>query len=235
MIMHSRGAWLAGLATLVLAGCSGAQETMNTLSEAERAAGWILLFDGRSLDGWRGYNMRGLSGGWAVEDGTIARVGAGGDIITEAEYADFELAFDWKVATGGNSGVFFRAAEGEPLIYHSAPEFQVLDDANHRDGQSPLTSAGSNYGLHSAPRGVVKAAGEWNSARIIARGNEVEHWLNGTKVVEYELRSEAWAALVANSKFVEWPAYGMADRGHIGLQDHGDPVWYRNLKLRVIK
>ncbi|MEE2669782.1 MAG: DUF1080 domain-containing protein [Gemmatimonadota bacterium] len=207
---------------------------MNTLTSAERTAGWILLFDGESLDGWRGYNMQSLPGSWAVENGTLARVGQGGDIITEAQFEDFEFAFDWKVGNGGNSGVFYRAAEGQPLIYHSAPEYQLLDDPNHQDGQSPLTSAGSNYALNPVPRGAVHAAGEWNSGRIVVQGRHVEHWLNGTKVVEYELRSEEWAELVASSKFVEWPAYGMADRGHIGLQDHGDPVWFRNMKLRVL-
>lgn len=236
MTRHFGRAPLAG-AAMVLAFAVGAeaQQPANTLTDAERAAGWTLLFDGRSLDGWRGYNMAGLPPSWAVDDGTLARVGPGGDLITEAQYRDFELTFEWKVATGGNSGVFYRAAEGQELIYHSAPEYQVLDDAHHADGQSPLTSAGSNYALYASPRGHVKPAGEWNSGRIVVRGDHVEHWLNGAEVVAYELHSDEWKALVANSKFAAWPAYGMADRGHIGLQDHGDPVWYRNLKLRVLQ
>ncbi len=235
--LHRSALALAGAATLTLAACGAAQEepqAMNTLTDAERAQGWVLLFDGQTLDGWRGYNMQGLPESWAAVDGTLARVGRGGDLITEAQYESFELAFEWRVETAGNSGVFYRGVEGQEVIYHSAPEYQVLDDANHRDGQSPLTSAGSNYGLNPAPRGIVKAAGEWNSGRIVVRGQKVEHWLNGTRVVEYELGSEAWAETVANSKFVEWPAYGVAERGHIGLQDHGDPVWYRNMKLRVL-
>ena len=227
-----RSSGMVVVVTLVFAANAGAQEEMNTLTDAEREAGWRLLFDGRSLDGWRGYNMEGMPGGWAVEDGMLTRVGPGGDIITEAQFADFELAIEWRVEPGGNSGVFYRAAEGEERIYHSAPEMQVVDDANHRDGQSPLTSAGANYGLHAAPRGVVRPAGEWNDSRIVVRGSRVEHWLNGTKVVEYELGSVEWAALVGDSKFVEWPAYGQAARGHIGLQDHGDRVWYRDIKVR---
>ena len=230
-----RGSWMVAVATLAFAASSGAQEEMNTLTDAEREAGWQLLFDGRSLDGWRGYNMEGMPGGWAVEDGMLTRVGPGGDIITEAQFTDFELTIAWLVELGGNSGVFYRAAEGEERIYHSAPEMQVVDDANHRDGQSPLTSAGANYGLHAAPRGVVRPAGEWNDTRIVLRGSYVEHWLNGTKVVEYELGSDEWAALVADSKFVEWPAYGQAARGHIGLQDHGDRVWYQDIKVRVLR
>lgn len=235
MLFRRRSPGLAALAALGLAACAGAQETMNTLTDAERAAGWRLLFDGKTLDGWRGYNMDGLPPSWAVEDGTITRVAAGGDLITREQFGDFELAFEWRVGPGGNSGVFYRGVEGLPVIYHGAPEYQVLDDANHVDGRSPLTSAGSNYALHPAPRGVVKPAGEWNSGRIVVRGNSVEHWLNGTRVLAYELHDEEWKRLVAESKFVAWPAYGMAERGHLGLQDHGDPVWYRNLKVRVLR
>ncbi|MDH3270791.1 MAG: DUF1080 domain-containing protein [Gemmatimonadota bacterium] len=209
-------------------------QEMNTLTAAERAAGWELLFDGRTLEGWRGYNRGDLPGGWSVVDGMLARTGEGGDIITDRSFSDFELALEWRLDAGGNSGVFYRAAEGEEWVYHSAPEYQVLDDERHRDGQDPLTSAGANYGLHPAPRGVVRAVGEWNQARIVVEGNHVEHWLNGTRIVEYELGSPDWEARVAASKFSQWPAYGRADAGHVGLQDHGDPVWYRNIKIREI-
>ncbi len=208
---------------------------LNTLTEAERADGWELLFDGASLDGWRGYNRPDLPGGWAAVDGTLARTGSGGDIITDRTFEDFELRLEWRLEPGGNSGIFYRAAEGEEWVYHSAPEYQVLDDEGHADGQSPLTSAGANYGLHPAPRGVVRPVGEWNEARIVVTDGRVEHWLNGTRMVEYELGSADWQARVAGSKFSEWPAYGQAHAGHIGLQDHGDPVWYRNIKIRVIE
>jgi len=231
----ARTSVLVGIVTVALAAKAVSQQMPNTLTEAERAAGWTLLFDGETLDGWRGYNMPGLPGSWAVEDGTLTRVAGGGDLITEQPYEDFELAFEWRVASGGNSGVFYRVAEGQEFAYFSAPEYQVLDDASHVDGRSPVTSAGSNYALNPAPRGVVRPAGAWNSGRIVVRGNHVEHWLNGTQVVAYELHSEEWKALVAASKFAAWPAYGMAPRGHIGLQDHGDRVWYRNLKLRVLE
>jgi hypothetical protein len=111
---------------------------------------------------------------------------------------------------------------------------QVLDDARHNDGKSPLTSAGSNFALHPAPRGAVKPAGEWNAVRLLVNGNHVEHWLNGTKVVEYELGSPEWKQLVSNSKFKEWPEYGQAAEGYIGLQDHGDAVAFRNIKIRIL-
>ncbi|KPJ83089.1 MAG: hypothetical protein AMS19_05570 [Gemmatimonas sp. SG8_23] len=207
----------------------------NTLTEAELAAGWELLFDGRTLDGWRPYDAPGAPVGWGVVDGTLARTGPGGDIVTDREFEDFELTVEWRVEEAGNSGIFYRAALGEEWIYHSAPEMQVLDDAGHRDGGDPITSAGANYGLDPAPRGVVRPAGEWNEVRIVVQGAHVEHWLNGTQVVAYELWSEEWEAKVAASKFVEWPAYGRAERGHIGLQDHGDPVWYRNIKIRELR
>lgn len=222
-------------AALTLTGCAEARDDVhNTLTAAEREAGWALLFDGRSLEGWRGYNRPDMPEGWAVEDGTLAWVAGGGDIITERQFTDFELTLDWRVEPGGNSGVFYRAAEGEDWIYQSAPELQVLDDEGHADGQSPLTSAGSNFALHGAPRGVVRPVGEWNSVRIVVEGNHVEHWLNDVRVVEYELGSTAWEGLVQASKFAAWPAYGRAPSGHIGLQDHDSRVWYRNIKIREL-
>jgi hypothetical protein len=216
------------------AGSSQEAPALNTLTAAERAAGWELLFDGETLSGWTGYSGPEALAGWGVEDGMLVRTGPGGDIVTQREFEDFELSLEWRLEEGGNSGVFYRAALGEEWMYHSAPEMQVLDDERHPDGQSPLTSAGANYGLDPAPRGVVRPVGEWNQARIVVRGAHVEHWLNGTKVVEYELGSPEWEAKVANSKFREWPAYGRAETGHIGLQDHGDPVWYRNIKIREV-
>jgi hypothetical protein len=204
----------------------------NTLSDAERQAGWRLLFDGQSLDGWRAFRGEGPPEGWAAVDGALARVGPGGDIITEEQFENFELSVEWRVEEAGNSGIFYLASEEVDRMFESAPEMQVLDDNGHADGQSPLTSAGANFALHPAPRGVVRPVGEWNEARIVVRDRQVEHWLNGQRIIEYELGSEDWARLVAESKFAEWPTYGQARRGHIGLQDHGDPVWFRNIKLR---
>jgi hypothetical protein len=241
----------AGMIALLTACSAGAQETEqardtaesmpatgaaqaapNTLTDAERQAGWRLLFDGRTLDGWRGYRQE-EPRGWEVVDGMIRRSGPGGDIVTDEIFHDFELTADWKVEEGGNSGIFYRATLGLEQIYHGAPEMQVLDDERHPDGQNPLTSAGANYALHPAPRGVVHPAGDWNTARILVRGNHVEHWLNGQKIVEYEFQSDDWKQRVADSKFAEWPEYGQATEGRLGLQDHGDPVVFRNIKVRV--
>ncbi|MEE4174507.1 MAG: DUF1080 domain-containing protein [Xanthomonadales bacterium] len=202
---------------------------------ADDHAGWQPLFDGETLAGWRGYDSTDIPPGWRVEEGTIHFSDGKGDLVTTAQFTDFELALEWKVAEGGNSGIFYLAPLGFDAIYMGAPEMQVLDDARHRDGGDPLTSAGAAYGLYPAPRGVVNPAGDWNFARIRVLGNDVEHWLNGERVVAYTLGSEEWRRLVRESKFSAWPMYGMARRGHIGLQDHGDPVWYRNLRIRSLE
>lgn len=210
---------------------------LNTLTPAERAAGWQLLFDGKSTEGWRGYRRRNVPVGWQVVDGLLMRVADGaGDMITTREFADFELELDWNIAPNGNSGIFYRGIEGDAPIYETAPEMQVLDDARFRpDGLSPLTSAGSVFGLYPTRRGVVRPAGEWNHVRIVARGDHVEHWLNGVQVATYELGSPDWKRRVAASKFKAWPRFGTARSGVIGLQDHGSWVAFRNIKLRELR
>ncbi len=214
-----------------------AQDTpaLNTLTPAEKSEGWKLLFDGSSLKGWRGFQKKKAPDGWAVVDGALTRVGKAGDLITEKQYADFDLTLDWNISEGGNSGIMFRVTEGSEDTYETGPEMQVLDDARHPDGHNRLTSAGSAYGLYAAPAGIVKPAGEWNHVRILVQGKHVEQWLNGTRVVEYELQSPDWEAKVAASKFKQWPGYGRAHKGYIALQDHGDRVAYRNIKIRELR
>ena len=207
---------------------------INTLTRAEQAAGWRLLFDGRTMNAWRGFKQAGMPDGWRIVDGALTRVGSGGDIITRDQFADFELSIDWRIASGGNSGIMYRVTEQDDATYRSGPEMQVLDDARHPDGKSRLTAAGSLYGLYPAPEGAVRPAGQWNTARIVVNGHRVEHWLNGIKTVEYELLGEEWRQKVAASKFSEWPRYGQASRGHIALQDHGDLVSFRNIKIRTL-
>lgn len=206
----------------------------NTLTDAERAAGWRLLFDGKTTAGWRNYGKPTISDGWKVQDGALTRVGAGGDIITNEEFGNFELTLDWKIERAGNSGIFYRASEDSDAIYWNAPEMQVLDDAHHPDGLSRLTSAGAAYDLYPAPAGIVKPANAWNAVRLVVNGNHVEHWLNGVKTVEYEFGSRDWDAKVAASKFAPHPHFGKNSRGHIGLQDHGNLVAFRNIKIRVL-
>jgi Domain of Unknown Function (DUF1080) len=196
---------------------------------------WRILFDGRSLDAWRGFKKDNVPAGWQVVDGGLTRVDQAGDLVTRELFDDFELTLEWQVAEGGNSGIMYRVTEDGGATYETGPEMQVLDDARHKDGQSRLTSAGAAYGLYAAPAGVVKPAGEWNAVRIVVRGNHVEHWLNGTKVVEYQLGSPDWEAKVKASKFRQWPGYGRAASGHIALQDHGDRVAYRDIRIRTLR
>lgn len=215
----------------------GQEPAPNRLTPAEEAEGWRLLFDGESLDGWRGYRQQSVPAGWSAEGGVLAfapRVGSGGggDLITAERFGDFELSLEWKIGPGGNSGIFYRVTEEERAPYWSGPEMQILDDDGHADGKSPKTSAGSNYALHEPLNHVVRPVGEWNRVRIVVSGAHVEHWLNGARAVAYELWSAEWEAAVAKTKFAEWPRYGRARRGHVGLQDHGDPVWFRNIKIR---
>jgi hypothetical protein len=231
-----------GLLASLGMGCAGSQPAAvptaamatNTLSPAEQRAGWRLLFDGRTTQGWRGYMMDSMPSGWQVVDGVLSRVSRAGDIVYQEKFKNFELSVDWKIAPTGNSGIFYRAIEGPDPIYYSGPEMQVLDDNGHADGKAELTSAGSVYGLYPAPRGIVKPVGEWNTARILVNGNHVEHWLNGQRIAAYELGSADWAQRVAASKFRQWPEYGKATEGYIGLQEHGNWIGFRNIKLRVL-
>ena len=189
-----------------------------------------MLFDGVSLDGWRAFRG-GRPEGWRPVAGCLERTGPGGDIITDEQYEDFVLRLEWCVDPGGNSGIFFRVSEELDHVWLSGPEMQVLDDALHHDGQNELTSAGANYALHAPSKDVVRPAGEWNQVELEVSGDSVTHRLNGVKVVEYRLWSPAWKELVANSKFASMPRYGKVVRGHIALQDHGDRVRYRNVRL----
>jgi hypothetical protein len=207
---------------------------INTLTPEEKAAGWKLLFDGKSLAGWRGFKSPTPPEGWKAIDGLLVRESGGGDLMTVEQYGDFELRLDWRISEGGNSGIMFRVTPDGEETWHSGPEMQVLDNTRHKDGANPLTSAGSNYALYAPVRDVTKPVGEWNTVRLIAKGNHVEHWLNDVKVVEYELFSPDWEKRVQASKFGEIPPYGRAKRGHIAIQDHGDRVWYRNIKIKPL-
>jgi hypothetical protein len=227
----------------------------NTLTDAERDAGWRLLFDGKTFDGWRGLGRDAVpEGHWAIQDGTIHKIAsgdvptqadgqplAGGDLMTDEAFRDFELVLEWKVSPGANSGVKYNVSEAMSTAEPPASaalgfEYQVLDDENHPDAQNgPNRTAGALYDLIPPGEGkALRPVGEFNEARILFNGNHGEHWLNGVKVVEFELDSPRFAELLAASKYA--PLNGFADRraGHIILQDHGDDVWFRNIKIRVL-
>ena len=213
----------------------------NALSAEEAEAGFQSLFDGESLDHWRGFKLDRVPAGWAVADGAIHFVpptgddaGPRADLLTREQYRSFEFRFDWAVTPGGNSGVMFHVSEDARASYSTGPEFQILDDGGHRDGQRMETSAASNYALHARQGGELMPLGEFNTSALRVEGAAVTHWLNGEKVVEYTLWDDEWKELVAASKFASMPGYGMMETGHIALQDHGNEIWFRNLRILVL-
>lgn len=202
---------------------------------AESKSEWQVLFDGTSLEKWRGYKQPEIGSGWKIEEGALYFDGSGGgDIVTQEEFADFELVFDWRVAEGANSGVMYRVSLGDAAPYLTGPEYQILDDDRHGDGRNPLTSSASLYGLYAPENKTLKPVGEWNEARIVVSGQHVEHWLNGVKVVACEIGSDDWNERVAGSKFRQWRKFAQNASGHICLQDHGDRIWFRNIRIRPL-
>lgn len=231
----TRGAEWAATGTVTIPTTWSDVRRHNALSTDEAAAGWTLLFDGESVEGWRGYRKEGFPDkGWVIEEGClkIGRGSGAGDIVTAQTFRDFEFECEWKVAPGGNSGIMYRVDESQDYPWRTGPEMQILDNAGHVDGRSPLTSAGALYALVACAHDVTRPAGEFNRARVVVRGTRVEHWLNGFKVVEVDLASAEHAALVKASKFASMPGFGRSPEGVICLQDHGDDVWFRNLKVR---
>jgi hypothetical protein len=203
---------------------------------AQAPGPWKSLVDGNSLAGWRGFKSDSVPAGWRAEDGMLRKDRPVADIMTREEFGDFELSLEWQISRGGNAGIFFRATREYSMVYWSAPEYQLLDDENAPDGKNPLTQAASNYALHARTGGRVRPAGEWNETRIVARGAHVEHWLNGEKVLEYELWGDDWRQRVMPSKFNAYPNYGMAKRGHIAFQgDHAGSLAFRNVRIREFR
>ena len=210
----------------------------NTLSDAEKATGWRLLFDGRTTTGWRGFGRETVVG-WEVIDGELIALGQGGDhgndIITVDEHQNFELVLDWKLSPQANSGVFYNVVEkGFDRIYASAPEYQLIDDHGWPDKLEGWQKSGANYAMHPPSAIVSKPVGQWNTTRIVVDRGKVEHWLNGVQVVAYELWTPEWEKLKNEGKWKDFPGYGTGRQGHIGLQDHGNKVYFRNIKIRVM-
>jgi hypothetical protein len=196
---------------------------------------WEVLFDGKITDAFRGWQSDSMPQGWQVIDGALTKDGNVEELVTRKQYANFDLRLEWKIGKDGNSGIFYRATREYDHIYWSGPEYQLLDDANAPDGKNQITAAGSAYGLYAPPAGIVKPFGEWNSSRLVVRGTHVEHWLNGKKVVEYELKSPEWTAKVAASKFSKYPNYGLASVGYIGIQgDHPGSIALRHIRIREL-
>jgi cytochrome c len=224
-----------------------AEYTHNTLTAEEEAQGWKLLFNGKTLDGWHSFNKPVPNKSWYVDNGTIAldsKVNAegknvvpeDGDILTDDEYENFELNLEWKISNCGNSGIIYNIVESEKFSesWQTGPEMQVLDNTCHPDAKFKTHQAGDLYDLIACKYVTVKPAGEWNHVRLIKNKGKVEHWLNGVKVVEYEMYTDRWLEMIANSKFKDMPDFGRAQKGRIALQEHDDKVWYRNVKIREL-
>ena len=214
-------------------------DRINTLSEKEKKEGWRLLFNGKNLDGWRTFQGREITG-WKVIDGVLYNSGVGsdhgGDIITREKFQNFELELEWKIAPQSNSGIFYHVNEKiGTAIYESGPEYQLIDDKGWPDKLRDDQYSGANYGMHAPKNAIVKDVNDWNQARIVVNGAHVQHYLNGVKVVDYYLWDDDWMQLKEKGKWKDYPYYGMALKGPIGLQDHGGLAQFRNIKIKVIK
>ncbi len=219
----------------------------NTLTAAEQAAGWKLLFDGKTTAGWRNFKKQTIGSSWIVRDNALSldakrkddggwQAADGGDIITDGQYENYELQLEWKIGACGNSGIIYNVVESDDYdyVWQTGPEMQVLDNSCHPDAKIEKHRAGDLYDMIECSFVTVKPAGAWNHIRLVVNNGKVEHWLNGYKVVDFEMFTDEWTQMIQGSKFHEMPGFGKARKGHISLQDHGDPVWYRNIKIREL-
>lgn len=205
----------------------------NTLSSSETEQGWELLFNGKDMSQWRNFKQETLSDQWTIENGSMMLSGkGGGDILTNSIYTNFDLRLDWNIAIGGNSGVFILTDEEGDQIYSHAIEIQILDNERHADNKLASHLSGSVYDIIASPEASHKIAGEWNQLRILMVNKVLKVWQNGVLTADIEVGSEQWNERVEQSKFKNWQGFAMSDSGHIGLQDHGDSVAFKNLKIK---
>lgn len=219
---------------------ASSNNNQNILTRKEREAGWALLFDGKTMNGWRTYQNK-PAATWSVLNGTLyckalspEKGEARADLITVDQFDNFELALDWKISPKGNSGIIYLSTEEANASYLTGPEYQIIDDVGYPGKLTDKQKTGANYDMNTAPEAKANPVGEWNHTRIMVNNGLVEHWLNGKKIVSYQIGSDEWNTAKANSKWKDAPLYGQAKKGHIVLQDHGSEAWFRNIKLRKL-
>jgi hypothetical protein len=212
----------------------------NTLTDAEKKAGWKLLFDGKTTNGWHHYLNKEVSPKWKVENGILMMTEKGiGDIVTDEEFEDFELELEWKISEGGNSGIIYHVHEDPKFkaTYNSGPEMQVLDNERHPDakqGKNGNRTAGALYDMLPPSKQATKPAGQWNKVKLVIKDGKAQHYMNGVKIVEYPTTGPEWDKMIENSKFKTMEGFGTFTKGRIALQEHGDLVSYKNIKIRPL-
>jgi hypothetical protein len=215
---------------------------INCISKADPGKGWISLFDGKSLDGWHHFNNSKQIQNWKVENGSLVCLGAkgpsgSGDIISDRSFKNFELRWEWKVNLGSNSGVFYHIVEDPKYkrAIETSPEYQIIDDVNFPSKLESSQMAGADYALYSpSDKKVLKPIGEWNTSRIIFKNGRVEHWLNDVRIVKFKAWTKAWYKLKSVSKWKDYPDYGISKEGKIGLQDHGNKAYFKNIQIKEL-
>jgi hypothetical protein len=223
-------------ATTFLTSCTSAQIVDNTLSKDEAQEGWELLFNGQDMNAWRNFKKQDINPKWIIENGTMKLTGrGGGDIMTKNQYENFDFRLEWKISEAGNSGIFILADEKGKKIYSHAPEIQILDNEKHNDRKKPNHRSGSLYDMITSPAESHKKAGEWNQVRILLNKGQLQVWQNEIQTVDILIGSDKWNELLGKSKFKSWKGFAKNKKGHLGLQDHADVVWFKNLKVLEIK
>lgn len=225
---------------VLLMSCSASEDAAdNTLSKADKEDGYVLLFDGKTMNGWRAYQNK-ESSSWSVDSGSLHCRGnenngaIHADLITADQYENFDLSVDWKISPKGNSGILYMVKEDSNASHESGPEYQLIDDKNFGQPLEEWQKTAADYAMYTAPTAEPRPVGEWNTTRIMVNKNHVEHWLNGKKVVEYELYSDDWQKRKMEGKWKDAPGYGLTKKGHIGFQDHGSEAWFKNIKIKAL-
>jgi hypothetical protein len=229
------------LAAVLLNACSGTKAvTDNNLAKQEEQQGYHLLFNGRNMDGWHTYQNK-PADSWSVKDGSLYCKGSStdksdrrADLITIDQFENFDLSVDWKISPQGNSGIMYMVTEDYPTAYLSGPEYQIIDDKNFPEHLEDWQKTAANYAMNTAPTARPNPVGQWNHTRIVVNNGHVEHWLNGSKVVDYQLWTDEWKQHKETGKWKDAPGYGASKKGHIALQDHGSEAWFKNIKIRAL-